>query len=72
MIQQIFGKFSRKCPCLSILFLVYVFGGLSVVATPLIMPPIFVSLRDVWIRTRSVAVASRRATNLANHLILQT
>ncbi len=28
----------------------------------------FVFLRDVWIRTQSAAVASRRATNLATHL----
>jgi hypothetical protein len=40
----------------------------SVLATPLLMSPIFVFLRDVWIRTQSAAVASRRATNLATHL----
>ncbi len=28
----------------------------------------FVFLRDVWIRTKRAAVASRRATNLVNHL----
>jgi hypothetical protein len=27
----------------------------------------FIFLRDVWIRTQRVAVASRRATNLATH-----
>jgi hypothetical protein len=32
------------------------------------MSPFFVFLRDVWIRTQSAAVASRRATNLATHL----
>ncbi len=28
----------------------------------------FVFLRDVWIRTQSAAVSSRRVTNLATHL----
>jgi hypothetical protein len=32
----------------------------------LLMSPIFVFLRDVWIRTQSAAVASRRAINLAH------
>jgi hypothetical protein len=30
--------------------------------------PIFLFLRDVWIRTKTAAVASRRATNLATNL----
>jgi hypothetical protein len=32
----------------------------------LLMSPIFVFLRDVWIRTQSAAVAKRRAINLAH------
>jgi hypothetical protein len=36
-------------------------------ATPLLMSP-FVFLIDVWIRTYSAEVASKRATNLATHL----
>jgi hypothetical protein len=36
-----------------------------VLATPLLMSPIFVVMRDVWIRTQSAAVASRRSANLA-------
>jgi hypothetical protein len=46
------------------------FAGLSVLATLLLMSPIFVFLRDVWIRTQGDAVASRHATNfnLATYL----
>ncbi len=32
------------------------------------MSPIFVFLRDVWIRTQNAAIASSRASNLATHL----
>jgi hypothetical protein len=30
----------------------------------------FVFMRDVWIRTQNAAVASRRAYNLATHLLI--
>jgi hypothetical protein len=46
--------------CISNIF----FGGLE---CPLLMSPLFLFLRDVWIRTQRAAVASRRATNLATH-----
>jgi hypothetical protein len=46
-----------------ILFFVHFLAVWSVLATPLLMSPHFVFLRDVWIRTQSAAVASRRATN---------
>ncbi len=49
-------------------FLYILLAGLSVLATSLLMSPIFVVLRDVWIRTQSAAVASRRVTNLTTHL----
>jgi hypothetical protein len=35
------------------------FAGYSRLATPLLMPPISVFLRDVWIRTQNAAVATR-------------
>jgi hypothetical protein len=38
-----------------------------VLATTLLMSPMLDVLRDVWIRTQSAAVASRRATNLTTH-----
>jgi hypothetical protein len=41
-----------------------------VLPTPLLMLSILYFLRDVWIRTQRVAVASRRATNLASYLPL--
>ncbi len=39
----------------------------SVLATSFLMSPFFVVLRDVWIRTLRVDLASRRASNLATH-----
>jgi hypothetical protein len=48
-------------------FCVYFFGGLECFGygTPLLMSPIFVFLRDFWIRTQRGAVPSRCATNLS-------
>ncbi len=50
----------------------YFFGGLVLadfcVAHAIAYVAHFVFLRDVWIRTQRAAVASRRATNLANYL----
>ncbi len=45
-----------------------VFSGLECVGYSFAYVAHFVLLRDVWIRTQRTAVASRRATNLANHL----
>ncbi len=47
------------------MFFLYIFwAGYSVSATPSLMSPIY----DFWgIRTQSAAVASWRATDLANH-----
>ncbi len=45
-------------------FLLHIFlAGLSGVGPPLLMPPILLILKDVWIRTQRAAVANRRATN---------
>jgi hypothetical protein len=41
---------------------------LGVLATPLLMSPIFIFLRDVWILTQRAAVASTGDNNLATHL----
>jgi hypothetical protein len=50
-------------------FMCIFFGAVySVLVTPLLMSPIFVFLKDVWIRTQSAVIVSRRATNLATHL----
>ncbi len=47
----------------------YIFwAAKSVLATPLLMSPIFVFFRDIWIRNQRAAVASSYATNLATHL----
>ncbi len=47
----------------------YIFlAGLECVGHSFAYVAHFVFLRDVWIRTQRVAVASRRATNLATHL----
>ncbi len=48
-------------------FFVHFFGGLECVGHSFAYVAHIVSLRDVWIRTQSAAVASRRATNLATH-----
>ncbi len=47
------------------LFIFIFLAGWSVLDTPLLMSPIFVFLRDIWIRTQRVAVAIRRPTELA-------
>ncbi len=49
-----------------VLYNVYFFGGLEYVG-PFLYVAHFIFLRDVWIWTQSVAVASRRATNLGTH-----
>ena len=49
-------------------FLYIFFGGLECVGQSFAYVAHFVFLRDVWIRTRSAAGASRCATNLANSL----
>ncbi len=47
------------------------FGGLEWIVHSFAYVANFVFLRDVWIRTQSASVASRRATNLANHLPME-
>ena len=54
---------------LSLFIYFYCLAAQCVLATPLPMSPISVCLKDVWIRTQSVPVAARRATNLATHLV---
>jgi hypothetical protein len=49
-------------------FFKYYFGGLECDGHSFAYVAHFVVLRDVWIRTQRAAEASRRATNLANHL----
>ncbi len=49
-------------------FFLYYFGGLECVGQSFDYVAHFVFLRDVWIRTQTAAVASRRATSLVNHL----
>ncbi len=48
------------------------FGGLECVGTSFAYEAQFVFLRDVWIRSQRAAVASRRATNLATHLSINS
>jgi hypothetical protein len=43
------------------------FGGPGCIGNSFAYVAHFVFLRDVWIRIKSAAVASRRATNLATH-----
>jgi hypothetical protein len=50
-------------------FFVYIFGWLGSVGHSFAYVAYFVLLRDVWIRTERVAVASRRATKIATHLL---
>jgi hypothetical protein len=50
-------------------FFVYCFGGLECVGNSFAKVAHFVFLRNVWIRTQRVAVASRCATNLSTHLL---
>jgi hypothetical protein len=45
-----------------------ILGGLECVGHSFAYVAHFVFLRDVWIRSQTAAVASRRATNLATHL----
>ncbi len=52
-------------------FCIY-FGGQECVGHSFAYVGHFVFLRDVWIRTQSAAVASRRATNLATYLTIAT
>ncbi len=49
-------------------YFIYIFGGLDYDGHSFAYVAHFVFLRDVWIRTQRVAVASRRGTNLAAHL----
>jgi hypothetical protein len=49
-------------------FFVYFLGGLEFVGHSFAYVAHFVFLKDVWIRTHTAGVASRRATNLATHL----
>ncbi len=51
-----------------LLFYIY-FGGLECAGHSFASFAHFVFLTDVWIRTQRSAVASRRATNLATHLL---
>jgi hypothetical protein len=53
-----------------LIFFLYIFGGLERVGDSFAYVVHFVFLRDVFIRTQRVAVASKRATNLASHLPL--
>jgi hypothetical protein len=48
------------------------FGGLERVGYSFAYVAHFVLLGDAWIRTQRAAVASRCATNLANHLPIST
>ncbi len=67
-------KLNYKCDwkrfwrCLIYIFLYFLLGGLECNGHSFVYVAHFVFLRDVWIRTQRAAVASRRATNLANHL----
>jgi hypothetical protein len=53
----------------SMRFFVYVFGGLECVGHSFAYVAHFVFLGDVWIGTQRAAVASKWATNLANHTV---
>jgi hypothetical protein len=51
------------------IFFCIFFGGLECDGHSFAHVAHFVFLRDVWIRTQRAAVASKRVTNLATHLI---
>ncbi len=58
----------RKNVCYSIWLFFFIFiGGQECVGHCFAYVALFWFLRDVWIRTESVAVASGRPTNLATH-----
>jgi hypothetical protein len=48
--------------------IIIIFGGQECVSHSFAYVAYFIFLRDVYIRTQRAAVASRRATNLANNL----